>query len=340
MESSPKVSVVMCVFNGAPHLQRAIDSVLAQTFNNFELIVVDDGSRDQTPEILNSNGDERIKVVRNPTNLGIPVSSNLGIGLARANLIARLDSDDEMLPERLAAQVLAFEEHDIDLCFSRGWINRGISKKETLWTELSWPEICWRGLFEDRYGMHSTCMFNRQKILSIGGYDNHFLRALDYDLWDRCFEHNLKFWYLSLPLIRYYVHDQSITGKFFEEQEYFARQVIQRAMKRVLPGLILSEMRGLRWLFLYREKDANAEEILAGVQRAKELVLAFLALHPTLDQRLVWSNVAACLNNRRNMLSKPLQQIIWPLQIQAAIRARSFHTLLSTLKSLRVYTLG
>jgi glycosyltransferase involved in cell wall biosynthesis len=337
MEPTPEVSVVIVVYNGERFIRRAVDSVINQTLNDFELVVIDDGSSDQTSQILNSYTDKRIKMVRNPTNLGISVSANRGIGLARSNLVARLDADDEMFPERLAIQKSAFAWNNIDLCFSRGWINQGAGKRESLWTELDWSLICWRGLFVNRYGMHSACMFDRESILSIGGYDHSFCRASDYDLWDRCVQGQMKFKYLSLPLIRYSLHEQSISLKYFDEQEIYARRVSQRAIKRLLPGLSPSELSGLRWLFYSKEKDIEIDDVESGLLQIEDLVHAFTNAYPSLDQRLIWYDVAACLNSRWSHLKKPLQSRVWPLQMKATIRARSVHTVLNTVKSVWIY---
>ncbi len=337
MEATPEVSVVINVYNGAPFICRAIDSVLKQTLNNFELVIIDDGSNDETPEILNSYTDKRIKTVRNSTNLGMPVSANRGLSLARSNLVARLDADDEMFPDRLAVQVSAFEGNNTDVCFTRGWVIKGVEKKEHLWTELDWPLICWRGLFVNRYGMHSACMFKREKILSIGGYDNFFIRAMDYDLWDRCIQMQMRFKYIRLPLVRYSLHEQSISMKYFDEQENYARLVAQRAMKRLLPDLTPGELSGLRWLFYSKEKDVEKNDIESGLHRIEGLIYTFLNARPSLDQRLIWYDVAACLNNRWHIL-KPWFSIIWSLQMKATIRARSARTVLNTAKSLWSYS--
>ncbi len=110
---TPTVSVVMPVYNRESLVARAIESILAQTFTDFEFIIVDDGSTDNTSKILNDYAaiDKRIKIIRNETNRGIPFSRNRGIQAARGTYIATMDSDDYSLPDRLAKSVRFMKEH-------------------------------------------------------------------------------------------------------------------------------------------------------------------------------------------------------------------------------------
>ena len=110
---TPLVSVVMPVYNREDLVARAIESVLSQTFTDFEFIIVDDGSTDNTPKILNdyASVDKRIKIIRNETNRGIPFSRNRGIQAARGTYIAQMDSDDYSVSERLAKSVRFMKEH-------------------------------------------------------------------------------------------------------------------------------------------------------------------------------------------------------------------------------------
>lgn len=104
----PKVSVILPTYNRAETLGRAIKSVLDQTFGDFELIIVDDGSTDNTAEVVNSFRDPRVRYVRLETNRGAAAARNMGIKLARGDYIAFQDSDDEWLPEKLAKQMKVF----------------------------------------------------------------------------------------------------------------------------------------------------------------------------------------------------------------------------------------
>jgi len=107
----PAVSVVMCVFNAEAFLHEAMGSIFAQTFRDFELIVVDDASTDRTPEILAGYTDPRIRVIRNSSNLGVGRARNRGLRLARGKYIAMHDADDASVPDRLAQEVAYLESH-------------------------------------------------------------------------------------------------------------------------------------------------------------------------------------------------------------------------------------
>src|ERR1700744_353025 len=109
-EMTPSISIIMPVWNGEKFLANAVDSLLAQTFKDFELLVVDDGSTDRTPDILRGYTDPRLRVLR-LDHAGIVVALNHGLAQARAEWIARLDADDLSLPHRLERQWQAVQQH-------------------------------------------------------------------------------------------------------------------------------------------------------------------------------------------------------------------------------------
>ena len=124
----PKVSVVMSVYNAEPYLEAAIDSILNQTFRDFEFVIVDDGSTDGSTEILEkyAKGDSRIRLVHNAFNKGLIRSLNRGVKLAKGEYIARQDGDDVSLPQRLASQVQFLDEHpEIGVHSARAVARRG-----------------------------------------------------------------------------------------------------------------------------------------------------------------------------------------------------------------------
>lgn len=113
--STPRVTVFIPVHNREHYITTAVDSILAQTFENFELLIVDDGSTDATLDVLSRYQDPRLRVECNPRNLGIPATRNRGLELARGDYIALLDSDDKSWPNRLARQVETLDRHP-ELC--------------------------------------------------------------------------------------------------------------------------------------------------------------------------------------------------------------------------------
>ena len=105
MTPSPRVTVLMAVYNGERFLAEAVASILDQTFRDFEFLIVNDGSTDRSREIILSFGDPRIRLVDNPENIGLTRSLNRGLELAKGGLIARQDADDISLPERLEREI-------------------------------------------------------------------------------------------------------------------------------------------------------------------------------------------------------------------------------------------
>lgn len=117
----PEISVVLSVYNDAKYVGVAIESVLAQTFTDFELIIIDDASTDESLSIARDFADERIRIVENEENLGLTKSLNKGISLAQGKYIARMDSDDICLPTRFEKQVAYLDAHpDVGVC--GGWV--------------------------------------------------------------------------------------------------------------------------------------------------------------------------------------------------------------------------
>jgi len=114
--SSPVISVILPVYNGEEFLQDAIDSILNQSFLDFELVIVDDGSKDRSLEIINSYTDPRIKLVQNVSNLGLVGALNSGISVAKGRYLARQDADDLSHKDRLKLQYLSMEELGADIC--------------------------------------------------------------------------------------------------------------------------------------------------------------------------------------------------------------------------------
>src|SRR3989344_8117032 len=132
-KSSPLVSVVMPVYNAQLYLSLAVKSILAQTYKNFEFIIVDDASTDSTPKILNDFNkiDKRIILLKDKTNLGVTKSLNIGVSKAKGKYIIRMDADDWSYPERFELQVELMEKNP-SVIVSGSYIKVCNSKLETI----------------------------------------------------------------------------------------------------------------------------------------------------------------------------------------------------------------
>lgn len=181
----PTVSVVMAVCNAEPWLVEAVDSVLGQTFGDFELIAIDDGSVDATPDILKSYRDPRLRVLTQRQSGQTP-ALNHGLRVARGTLIARMDGDDVCLPERFARQVAFLKMHqEVGLL---GTACREISARGAVLRTITPPSddrALRRILIRLNPFTHSSMMFRRSVLQESGGYDERFIVAQDYDLWLR-----------------------------------------------------------------------------------------------------------------------------------------------------------
>ena len=129
----PRISVIMPAYNAEKYIREAIDSILAQTYTDFEFIIIDDASTDATASIVESYSDERIRFFRNEHNMGVANTLNRGLDLAVGEYIARMDSDDISLPERFAKQVEFMDTHtDVIVCGSNAIVfGDGINEYKT-----------------------------------------------------------------------------------------------------------------------------------------------------------------------------------------------------------------
>ena len=184
MLNKPKISVIMSIYNGEKYLKAAIESILAQTFTNFEFIIVNDGSTDSSLEIIQSYNDERIKIINNEKNIGLTKSLNKTLKVARGEFIARQDADDVSLPNRFKGQMKYFEEHpEVALLGTSiykidekgGIVGKGIA--------LAKPGI--KDLFKGNQFNHGSVMFKKDVANDLGGYNELFGYVQDYELWLR-----------------------------------------------------------------------------------------------------------------------------------------------------------
>ncbi len=210
----PIVSVVMSTYNRADKLKRVIESVLNQTFDNFEFIIVNDGSTDGTREVLRSyqKRDKRIILVENKENRGLIYSLNRGLALARGKYIARIDDDDEMLTRRLSRQTEYMEQHPEAAVLCTGYYaykNQESESGETVRRRVrigcpSPAEQVYINLHFANGIAHSTTMLRRSFLEEKGlSYHADYKSAEDYKLWTDVVRNKGEIHCLKEPLTEY-----------------------------------------------------------------------------------------------------------------------------------------
>ncbi|WP_051372769.1 glycosyltransferase [Thermosynechococcus sp. NK55a] len=241
-KTSPLVSVLMPVFNAERYVAEAIESILRQSFQDFEFIIIDDGSTDGSLDILKRYAarDPRIRLVSRE-NRGLVATLNEGIGLARGQWVARMDADDVALPERLALQVKHLEATKADFC---GGAVACFGDWRALWRYPLTHEACEvRLLFEVPFA-HPTVMGRREAFDRLR-YQPEFVLAQDYDLWQRAWAAGYRLVNVPEIVLRYRVHTAQTSSRKSEEQKDRADAVRIRHWRALLPDLDDGEIDGI-----------------------------------------------------------------------------------------------
>jgi GT2 family glycosyltransferase len=271
----------MGVHDGEAYLGEAVGSILAQTFADFEMIIVDDGSRDRTPAILADAAarDRRVRILRNDENLGIPRSANRGLSACRGAYVARMDADDIALPHRLARQVAFLDAHpSAVLCSS--WFDAIAADGRFLKRVARDGDpdvVAWLLHFYNHVAGNTMAMVRAAALRQIGGYDEALRYAQDYGLWLRLAELG-EIHILPEVLIQYRVHDANVTSTRNAEQRRFALSLAQRSLALLLgapPDEALA--RALMGFWVWEYPDPR---LLPHVEAALEQAFrAFLTQH-------------------------------------------------------------
>lgn len=232
--NKPLISVIFSVYNGAPYLKEAIESILNQTCTDFEFIIVDDGSTDETPKILDSFTDCRIVRLNNKKNIGLVQSLNKALSIAQGEFIARMDADDISLPERFEKQLDYLKKHP-----QVGVLGSAISQVDkrgrpisVLTPPINNKIILWEMFFSCPI-FHATVMMRRSIVMMVGYYDVNFIHAEDIELWSRLF-FKTKFANLSEVLYIRRLHNRSIISTQFTVQYQKGIIIRQRLLKSFL----------------------------------------------------------------------------------------------------------
>jgi glycosyltransferase involved in cell wall biosynthesis len=230
---SPKITVFIPVYNRQRYIAQTIQSVLDQSYKNFQLLLVDDGSTDDSVDIMRSFTDQRITLIENGENLGIPKTRNVGLEHAQGEYLAILDSDDLMLKDRLKKQSKFLDKHSDYVgvgSWSRYIDDQGVVKKSIVARPVSHKRISASLLFQ--CAIHNRTFMVRSEAVKKLGYNNNFPRCQDYELLYRLSKH-AKLHNIPAILVAGRKHDQQITRNTSE---------IGDQMKKIIASQCLNDL--------------------------------------------------------------------------------------------------
>jgi glycosyltransferase involved in cell wall biosynthesis len=242
--SHPKVTVLMPVYNAGVYLKDAVESILNQTFRDFEFIIINDASTDNFCKIVEKYHDPRITLIHNSKNVGITQSLSAGLAKASGRYIARMDADDVAFPARLERQLSYLVSHDVVLLGT--WaqaIDSGGKIMRQIIAPIESSLLRWKLLFNNPF-VHSSVIFSKKEVLEIGGYRSSF--AEDYDLWSRV-AHSYPIAVLPEVLLKWRDHPKSTYSMSERNQENYTDTIVKRNIELLIERQItLRDVQDLR----------------------------------------------------------------------------------------------
>jgi len=224
--NTPKVTVLLPVHNGEAYLEEAIESVLHQTFSDFELLIINDGSIDRTEEIICSLPDKRIRYLKNPACLGLVKTLNRGLREARGEYVARMDADDICVPERLALQVDYLDRHSEVGILGGQTIDFNERRRKQYLRYTGHDDITANLLFSTTL-CHPTVMMRAAMVRQYHlWYDESALHCEDRELWTRA-SRQVRLANLDTVVLHYREHDQSVNSRYREVQRQHGKKVVR-----------------------------------------------------------------------------------------------------------------
>ena len=239
-QETPLISVVMSVYNNIDYIEKAVASILAQSYEHFEFLIFDDGSTDGTRAKLQqyAQQDPRIKLTLNEENRGLLPNLNAGLEQASGEYIARMDGDDYSFPDRFKKQVHLLKTRAEIVLVGTGYFtidNKDRRYKLTIEASEAW-EVYWINLFRPVL-MHPSAMF-RTNLLTEHGlrYKDDMFPAEDFDMWSRMAAYG-EIHVIQEPLIEYRLHDNNISATKFEAQMAKTAEIVTNNIQREFPDL-------------------------------------------------------------------------------------------------------
>ncbi|MDQ3534956.1 MAG: glycosyltransferase [Bacteroidota bacterium] len=253
-----KVSVLMPVYNAGIYLHDSIDSILKQSYTDFEFLIINDGSSDDSEKIIKSYSDPRIRFYTNEINLGLIATLNKGLSLAKGEYIVRQDADDISLLNRLEVQVDFMDKHQDLLMLSSNAIIIDHNSEVTGESDLPSNEIRLRFRMLFKCGIfHTSAIFRKVALQKFNlKYDSAYPHTEDYKLWSELSRHG-SIHILDDKLVKYRTHPESISSRNKKQQEEIAAKVVKENVEHIGVDINIQEAERLRGLFRSTGIDRN-----------------------------------------------------------------------------------
>lgn len=278
MKKSPLISVIMPVYNGEKFLREAIDSVLAQTYTNFELLLINDGSTDKSKEIILSYHDSRIRYIENEKNLKLISTLNKGIDLATGDYIARMDADDVVSRNRLAVQMKYMIRHPrVDLCSIWAYVMTEDGKRMGKLKGIDSSELINCTLFFTNPINHPGILC-KAKVLKDNRYKT-FLHAEDMELWISLRDQGYRMVNIPCYLYSYRWYGNNVSSSNVEFQLSQKKKLLQNQLEAFFGRTVSeSEVRLHHLSFeLFRWSNKSSQQLDDELMREEKAWLEHLS---------------------------------------------------------------
>lgn len=331
--NSPEITVILPVYNAEKYVASSVESILKQTFDNFELILIDDGSTDRSLEVLQrfAASDDRV-AVHTRENRGLIETLNEGISRAKGAYIARMDADDIATPDRFLEQISFLKKNDYDIC---GSAIQCFDQKSLIWRYPLTPEEIEIHLLFNSPFAHPTVMC-RATVLKALKYSSDFPSAEDYDLWQRVWKGGFKGGNIDKVLLYYRVHPLQVSQTRGPLQRNLANSVRQRHWTAVVGNEYRPKVE--RLLKIYSDDNVDFNEIFplfqslatqySGAARKYFLAQVFsLAVRVAATSNRPWSiwrNLLQGSNADRNIVQEFILFAVWAFRLGSRNRLYQF----------------
>lgn len=282
--SKPPITVLMTVYNGGEYLKSSVNSVLKQTFRDFELLIIDDCSTDRTLEDIQKIKDSRIRIHHNENNLGQTRSLNVGLELARGEYVGRMDADDIIYPQWLEIQhnFITIHPQYCAVSTKAAVINSRSKLVKVLHSPESWDEILLKFLTDSPIN-HVGVLMNKEVVRQVGGYDASFKIAADYDLWSKLIRngHRLASTPHVLAAIRVHESSTSILEKGKSDIQELPK-IMRQNIEYLTKGQIDKKDVVLIWKLIYDTVNLDEGEFK---EAQKNIFTVYESIRPSIGIR-------------------------------------------------------